>query len=203
MTDSTNPETAMVKAEDIVAVRMKNSRGRGHRTAYKNTVTNKFISTSEAHSICSAKELSNFLAEAEQGETETRKQRMLKHVYKVFMDSTDGKNLLAQAKVLHLFDDLSGDRLQREALLKKAPEATNKITTVFIDNSIVSTPARQERVESEKKTRPSWAEVTSIETNPAPNTVATKQPKHDRRQDVVPRRYCAGWGKRKEDSTKL
>ncbi len=78
-------------------------------------------------------------------------------------DGPDAKMAMVQMKAAELLElyllgkpSMSDD--DKDAL------KTQGIKTIFVDNSIVSTPVQEERVEKEKKV-PSFAEVTGVVTN--------------------------------------
>lgn len=153
---------ALVEPE-IVAVQVKNSKTKGTRTLYKDLSTNKFVKSATAHAIVSAKETQKFLAEAAPKDpAKTRRQAMLDHMYDVFMDSEDGKNLLGQAKVLGLFDELSGSKAVREDILKEKPEVNKGVSVVFVQMPELANKIAEKEAMHVSPKLPSWAGDSAI-----------------------------------------
>lgn len=146
----------------------------------------------------------------------------------VAIGNTEPKALGAVSQWTETLDLLGGTKDARKNL--QAPEQQNQsLTVINIDGAMVSVfhrtieelcsrLAKYEAVPDSLRItnldvvkpttlKPSFAEAPYIDAElvqqnaPAPAQPSFAKPKHERRVDVVPRKYCAQWGKRKDDQT--
>jgi hypothetical protein len=194
--ETQNPE-ALVKAEDVKQVQIKNSLDkRTKRTVYKDE-HGKFVKTSEAIAKLSAKKASALImAPSEDAPELTAYEALLKNMMEVATKNTDPKNLIGVAKAVKTLEDATGITAAREAMLKEKEAPFGGIKTIIIE----SIPGLSVRApEKPSPTQPSWVRKEApyidgevVQQNAAPNTASSK-PRKERRVAQIPAPYCPAW----------
>jgi hypothetical protein len=186
-----NPE-ALVKAEDVKQVQIKNSLDkRTKRTAYKDE-HGKFVKTSEAIAKLSAKKAAALIMAPSADTPElTAYEALLKNMMEVATKNTDPKNLIGVAKAVKTLEDATGITAAREAMLKDQEPINHGVRLVIVTNPIVDRPPVSSE-EKSKPTKPSFAtdvpyiDAEIISQKGAARPQSAPKPKRDRRSANVP-----------------
>jgi len=156
--DATKDQTSTAMVKTAVLEVMEHPRG--ERTIARGK-RGKFVNKTNAITEIAAKQTIDLLQEKD-ASGKTKFQLLKEHVIAVAMSASEGRDLIGLAKILTTLEDSAGITLQRENLLREQQEI-NPIKVV-----IISAPEGLKAAEpaAPEKTRPSWAEVTEVITNP-------------------------------------
>jgi hypothetical protein len=151
---------AIAKSE-IALVKIKNSLGSGTRQAAKDA-RGRFTNLAIARAAESAKLVSAHLSKKDD-DGQTKLQQLIEHMTSTFLGCTSEKSLIGQAKILQVLDELSGNKEARKNML--ARDTTLQPVRIVIVEAPTCLHAAEPK---EEKTQPSFADVESVITNPAP-----------------------------------
>src|SRR5580704_8175375 len=161
-------ETALVKAPAALEQIIRTDGQK--RTLARNTTNGKFMKRSEATAMNLTRQAQDFaLAKSEQDATLTNAELLRKHLLNVALQCKSEKSLIGLAKIYEtLIQDATGAKQVLEAAIKEAnTEKLHPVQVVIITPPTLMHPEiLPEQPAAPKKTRPSFAEVTEIITNP-------------------------------------
>jgi hypothetical protein len=161
-------EKAQTTALTTQEVKIKNSRGEGHRTMAKDTKTGRFVSTTTHRAQQDTMDAQAFLSsKSEDGKTV--KQRLREHLANTALTAT-AEDLGAAVKAVEYLDRDAGYTDVRKKLLEAEENKRGGITVVFnVDPNI--RPMSQEEWEARHSapTKPAWIEGTVVQENPPTN----------------------------------
>jgi hypothetical protein len=165
-------EKVQTMALTTTEVKVKNSRGEGHRTMVKDTKTGRFVSTTTHRAQKDTMDAQAFLSsKSEDGKTV--KQRLREHLANTALTAT-AEDLNAAVKAVEYLDRDAGYTDVRKKLLEADENKRGGITVIFTPPANVISMTQEEwEAHMTAPTKPAFIEGTVVQENPPRNLDTT------------------------------